>query len=894
MKNMKVCALLCAVALSANTALPVMAAENAENTQLTEAMTEVEETQPVEEQKDVVTENEAESDSAEQQEEVTESAVEPGQQESEPEGVQDETKQEETQVVPSEDNAKADVQGQAEVKEDGWYTDEDGNSYYYENGEMITGAIVEIGDEAGTYGYYFDDNGIVYKSGQTQISYWDDEKKVYIYGYIKADDKGHLYKGWDGNTYYGEDYFRYADKILEQDGASYYFNEYGYLVVNQAVVIDGVLYQADEKGVLTVKDTASKTGWEQAGEKWYYYKDGKALSNTFEVINGVQYHFGFNGTMDTGKFFVENSVYWAEPDGQVVKAKGWYHSTQTKKWYWFDEQGGLVCNALVNINGKNYYFAWDGEMQTGVFEAGYNDENGNWVNKKLYADAEGVISTSAGWKIENGIWYYVKEDGTGASDEIVEIGGKKYSFDWEGKMRTGKIEYWEDGKYKYIFTDSSGAIVTNNWVQDHLEWYYTDENGYILKNQWINDTFYVKESGAMAIGATQIDGKTYIFDENGYLAGILENMRGGWQLEDGDWYYIEDGEVVKGWKVISETKYYFDEDGKMVTDGLVPAEHLADRYSYVDQNGHVKSGWAQGWNDWDWLYFERDEETGDIVDFENGWKQINGTYYYFDEDGYMVANDILEIDGKLSKFDASGAWVDYATSGWQQIGSEWYYVNADGTLNTERTKTINEVTYYFSPYGLMSHNTSYYDEKTKSYYWINGNGNLDTSNGWKKTPWNEWFYVENGKLVSGTTKVINGVEYTFYIGGRMITSELQYDGVKYFLYDENGKKIDVSKDGWYSSKREGRTVWYYFKNGRPYDGKLGNYYMSYGQMITGVYGSSSALYLFDENGILQKNGWKLYQGAWYYAGSSGRLYTGERKINGKTYWFDKHSGEWIR
>lgn len=87
MKNIKVCALLCAVALSANTALPVMAAENAENTQLTEAMTEVEETQPVEEQKDVVTENEAESDSAEQQEEVTESAVEPGQQESEPEGV---------------------------------------------------------------------------------------------------------------------------------------------------------------------------------------------------------------------------------------------------------------------------------------------------------------------------------------------------------------------------------------------------------------------------------------------------------------------------------------------------------------------------------------------------------------------------------------------------------------------------------------------------------------------------------------------------------------------------------------------------------------------------------------------------------------------------------------
>lgn len=256
MKNMKVCALLCAVALSANTALPVMAAENAENTQATEAMTEVEETQPVEEQKDAVTENEAESDSAEQQEEVAESATELEQRESEPEAVQDETNQEETQAAPSEDDA----QGQAEVKEDGWYTDEDGNSYYYENGEMITGAIVEIEDEDGTYGYYFDDDGIVYKSRQTQISYWDNEKKIWISGYIKADDKGHLCKGWDENTYYGEDYFRYFDKLLEQAGVSYYFDEAGELVVNQTVLIDGVLYQADEKGVLTVKDTASKTG----------------------------------------------------------------------------------------------------------------------------------------------------------------------------------------------------------------------------------------------------------------------------------------------------------------------------------------------------------------------------------------------------------------------------------------------------------------------------------------------------------------------------------------------------------------------------------------------------------------------------------------------------------
>lgn len=66
MKNMKVCALLCAVALSANTVFPVMAAENVENTQATETMTEVEENQPVEEQ-NVATGNETESKSADEQ-----------------------------------------------------------------------------------------------------------------------------------------------------------------------------------------------------------------------------------------------------------------------------------------------------------------------------------------------------------------------------------------------------------------------------------------------------------------------------------------------------------------------------------------------------------------------------------------------------------------------------------------------------------------------------------------------------------------------------------------------------------------------------------------------------------------------------------------------------------
>ena len=57
--------------------------------------------------------------------------------------------------------------------------------------------------------------------------------------------------------------------------------------------------------------------------------------------------------------------------------------------------------------------------------------------------------------------------------------------------------------------------------------------------------------------------------------------------------------------------------------------------------------------------------------------------------------------------------------------------------------------------------------------------------------------------------------------------------------------------------------------------------------------SGTILNLFDQNGILQRNGWKLYDGSWYYAGTTGRLYTGEHRIGGVKYVFDRN-GRWVK
>ena len=886
MKRKKVCALLCVAALSTATITPAMAADNTADVQ-----TATESTVVSEEQADVADASQEAQDPA-----GTEDVETPAQEEQS--GVTEQTQdaavsnEQTTESAPATDEVQNDADGEDEVQKDGWYEDEDGNYYYYEKGEMITEEIVEIEDEDGTYGYYFDSDGIMFRSGETYVSCLD-ENNLWQSGYIKADEDGHLYKGWNGDEYFGDDYFQYYNKTLKVGDDLYYFGSNGRLIRNQEVIIDNVVYKAEENGALTVVDTAGRNGWQLIGNSWYYYEDGKMLQSTFADIGGAQYYFWYDGTMATGRFMVDNFTYWAENTGQIVKAQGWYYSKQTKKWYWFDENGELVNDKILNLKGKKYYLNWDGEMETGVFYASYEDADGNRVNKRLYADENGVIDTSVGWKRINGDWYYVKADGTSASDEILEINRKKYKFSGDGKMETGKIYSWEDGEDTYYITDADGAIVTNNWVYDDMEWYHTDADGKILKNQWLGGTYYLTADGSMAIGETELDGKTYIFDENGYQEMILENQADGWHLADGNWYYVKDGKLNTGW-INLEQKYYL-ENGKMLTNSIVPAEHLVGRYSYVDQNGHVKSGWAQGLNDW--MYLEKDTETGDVVSVENGWKLINGAWYYFD-DNFMIANAIWEIDGTLYRFTASGAWDqdnNIDKQGWKQVSTgDWYYVNENGTLNTDAIKVIDGKTYYFyESDGMLRKNTPHYDNKTGDKYWIDNNGNKDTSTGWKKASWGRWYYVENGKLVVGSKK-IGGVDYYFYDGGEMADSTIAYVGEKCFLFDENGKKIDVSRDGWYKGKnRDGFLTWYYFKGGQPYNGPLGNYYIAYGTMVTGTYGTTHGLYLFDNNGIQQKNGWKLVNGIWYYAGSTGRLYTGERNIGGKKYWFNEN-GEWIR
>ena len=97
-----------------------------------------------------------------------------------------------------------------------------------------------------------------------------------------------------------------------------------------------------------------------------------------------------------------------------------------------------------------------------------------------------------------------------------------------------------------------------------MYWYFTDVNGKIRTNEWIDGVYYLNQYGQMVTDSYIIDGKLYVFDENGRKIDVVEN---GWKLVDGEWYYAENGKPYNGW--LNHT--YYLEDGKMLTDRFVLA-----------------------------------------------------------------------------------------------------------------------------------------------------------------------------------------------------------------------------------------------------------------------------------------------------------------------------------
>lgn len=808
-------------------------------------------------------------------------------------------------------------------KKNGWLQTEK-NWYYYQNGTMVKNSFCKINNKD----YYFDEDGKM----QTGIFWVSDDYKRYFaepsgsvvlnhVGWFKSSETGARY-------YFDEDSDIICGEFRKIDGKTYYFDYDGKLKTGAFEAWDydaGIekAFYANEDGVIE-----EKQGWLKVDTDWKYIKkDGTWAKGEFLNISGKTYYFEYDGKMQTGVFEIWDSesqsikVYYAYADGSIEQNCKWV--LVDSEWKYIKEDRTWAQNEILKISGKTYYFDWNGVMQTGVVCT--NDE------EYYYARKDGSFVTQEGWISQGEYWCYVKSDGKLARNELVKIGGKTYCFSYDGFMQTGIVSVYDDdnmissyyyadetgsivtkkGWFKYegrwyyakdsgklasnelvesgyyiryngemavdtfvdtgkthYYVDSSGKICKNGWINHKFGWSYADKDGNLYTDKWIGN-YYVNSYGVTVTGIYEIDGTYYVFDDNGVYQKKLS--KNGWQLADGQWFYFSaDGTPYDGW--LDDT--YYISEGRMMTDRVVYSNNKNPKY--VGYDGIVKKGWIQYGASW--YYAEND---GSLV--QNAWKLIGGKRYYFDG-VYMVSNTIKEIDNVTYLFDANGVEIkSINTTGWiKDNNGLWYWKDKDGLMKNDR-KVINGNTYYFGYDGHMYANEcagitidGHYDE-----YWFDANGKIDTKDGWKYDGKN-YYYVLNGKLATGK-HIINGKEY--YLLPTMVTGMLNYNNT---LYDASGAKINAT-NGWYSVVENGKTEWYYFKNGDPYSGWLGNYYLVNGKMATGlIYQWPFNLRMFDKDGNLCENKWVLFENKWYYAGAGGRVYTGHRTINGKTYLFDNY------
>ena len=140
----------------------------------------------------------------------------------------------------------------------------------------------------------------------------------------------------------------------------------------------------------------------------------------------------------------------------------------------------------------------------------------------------------------------------------------------------------------------------------------------------------------------------------------------------------------------------------------------------------VVEGWSK--KDGHWLY---QLEGGSHV--VNEWKQINGTWYRFDNSGLMQIGWIKE-NGTWYYLNDSGAMQ----TGWVKDKGTWYYLNNSGAMQTGWVKE-NEIWYYLNQSGSME--TGWFTVSDKWYY-ANESGalaiNTTTPDGYTVNADGEW------------------------------------------------------------------------------------------------------------------------------------------------------------
>ncbi len=237
-----------------------------------------------------------------------------------------------------------------------------------------------------------------------------------------------------------------------------------------------------------------------------------------------------------------------------------------------DEYIQLASSYAVDLGdeGKDVYYG-DGIINLDSLEKNVKDED--------QADAKiGPVN-------ENGIWVlYDENENKLVGSGTPNVSGKKYYLE-NGILRSGWLllgdwqMYFDPQTYEaaigvtnidgtvYLFDENGIRITANGTPVISGKKYYFEDG--MIKSGWLKlanwQMYFDPQTYEAAIGITSIDGKAYMFDENG-----VEILNSRTEVINGSKYWFQpDGSLMSGWVTLGVWRMYFDPHTYKAATGTV-------------------------------------------------------------------------------------------------------------------------------------------------------------------------------------------------------------------------------------------------------------------------------------------------------------------------------------